>query len=87
MMPTRSCVVCRSRQYKTDLLRIVSLEGHMVLDQTQKINTRGIYLCNNKICLGKLKKLLEKGKITFKIPIEKESLKQVIENVEKELGE
>jgi predicted RNA-binding protein YlxR (DUF448 family) len=44
--PTRSCVICRSRRDKSDLLRIVRTpDGRVEFDETGKANGRGAYVC------------------------------------------
>ena len=35
-MPTRSCVVCKKRDEKKNLIRIVSIEGKAIIDKNQK---------------------------------------------------
>lgn len=46
--PTRTCVVCRERRQKTDLLRIVRTpEGQVVFDRTGRLNGRGAYVCGD----------------------------------------
>ena len=32
-MPTRSCVVCKKRDEKKNLIRIVSIEGKAIIDK------------------------------------------------------
>ena len=38
MKNIRTCIACRTRKEKNELLRIVSKEGMAVLDETKKIN-------------------------------------------------
>ena len=47
-MPTRSCIMCRRKNEKEDLIRIANLDGKVVIDKLQKVNSRGVYFCNNK---------------------------------------
>ena len=45
-VPTRTCVICRERQLKDKLLRIVRTpEGQVVFDRTGRLNGRGAYVC------------------------------------------
>lgn len=45
-VPARTCVVCRERRQKADLLRIVRTpEGRVVFDRTGRLNGRGAYVC------------------------------------------
>ncbi len=47
-VPTRTCVVCRERRQKDELLRIVRTpEGRVVYDRTGKQNGRGAYVCKD----------------------------------------
>ena len=50
-IPLRSCVACRTKTAKRELLRIVALpEGGIAYDARGKLNGRGAYLCAN--CAG-----------------------------------
>lgn len=90
-MPTRSCVVCRKKEEKANLLRVVTKEidekNIAFLDKTQKENKRAIYLCNDKDCIEKAIKMLEKRKFKTKIGINLESLEVLLNKIDKELGE
>ena len=49
MGPTRTCIICRTKNDKGDLIRLVSdKDGNVIYDKNQKINTRAIYFCKNK---------------------------------------
>jgi predicted RNA-binding protein YlxR (DUF448 family) len=49
--PARSCVVCRRRLGKGELLRLrLGDEGRVVLDPTGKGPGRGAYLCRRPAC-------------------------------------
>ncbi len=81
-MPVRSCIVCRKKNEKANLLRIVTdSNNNSVLDCNQKINSRAIYICNDRKCLEHCLKLLEKNKLKTKIKINNDSLKIVIESI------
>lgn len=90
-MPTRSCVVCRKKEEKAKLLRIVTKEANeksiAFLDKTQKENKRAIYFCNDVNCIKKAIKMLEKKKFKSKIGINLESLEVLLNKIDKELGE
>ena len=49
-IPTRSCVVCRQKFDKRDLIRVVYTESGLVIDTTGKMNGRGAYLCHQTAC-------------------------------------
>ncbi len=53
-IPQRTCIGCREKKDKKDLIRIVrNKEGIITLDKTGKANGRGAYICNNIECLEK----------------------------------
>ena len=56
MTNIRTCIACRNKNHKQELLRIVSKNGDAVLDENQKENSRGIYICNDSKCIAKLLK-------------------------------
>ncbi len=50
-VPLRSCVVCRTKRPKRELVRIVrTTDGQVVVDATGKLNGRGAYLCSEPAC-------------------------------------
>jgi hypothetical protein len=50
--PTRTCVGCKSRKAKVELIRITSShDGALLLDAAQKLPGRGAYLCADVACL------------------------------------
>ena len=50
-VPLRSCVVCRNKRPKRQLIRIVRTTGGMVqVDVSGKTNGRGAYLCSEPAC-------------------------------------
>ena len=56
-VPQRMCVVCRTKQEKKALIRVVRTpEGEVVVDYKGKANGRGAYLCKTKICVEGAKK-------------------------------
>ena len=80
-MPTRSCVVCKKRDEKKNLIRIVSIEGKAIIDKNQKINSRAIYFCNNENCINKFIKLSQKKKINIKSNIDIESIEKALNDI------
>lgn len=88
MRPIRSCVVCRKKQEKSNLIRIVADEKlDPIYDKDQNINSRGFYICNDRNCLEKVKKIIERNKFNVKIDINKQSLLELVKKIENELGE
>ena len=50
-IPERSCVACRSKRPKRDLVRIVRTpEGMVKPDPSGRMNGRGAYLCQDAAC-------------------------------------
>ena len=56
--PQRTCVVCRTKRDKKDLLRVVlTPDGNIEYDPTGRAAGRGSYLCKNEECIkAELKK-------------------------------
>jgi uncharacterized protein len=53
-IPQRSCVVCREKQDKRQLSRLVRQpDGQVAVDPTGKQNGRGAYLCHQPDCWDK----------------------------------
>ncbi|MEG0873013.1 MAG: YlxR family protein [Clostridia bacterium] len=88
MIQTRSCIACRKRASKSSLIKIVASEDkNAIYDTKQKINSRSIYFCHDIKCIEKSIKLLLKNKLNVKIDVDKEKLKNVLEQIGYELGE
>lgn len=71
-IPQRTCIGCREKKNKTELIRIVcNKDGEISIDRNEKKQGRGAYICDNKDCLEKAIKNngLEKA---FKRKIEEE---------------
>ncbi|MFN8376142.1 MAG: YlxR family protein [Anaerolineae bacterium] len=49
-VPLRTCVVCREKDAKRTLVRVVNTSDGIVVDATGKLNGRGAYLCDSKTC-------------------------------------
>lgn len=53
-IPQRTCIGCREKKDKKDLIRIVKdKEGNISIDKTGKANGRGAYICDDVTCLEK----------------------------------
>ena len=49
--PVRMCVICRRRFAKAELIRhVLTPEGILLIDETQKSPGRGFYLCPDPDC-------------------------------------
>lgn len=51
--PERTCVGCRKARPKTDLKRLVVVQGRVVTDRTGTLPGRGAYVCPNVGCAEK----------------------------------
>ena len=63
-VPIRTCIVCRKKKDKRDLIRLVlDSEGWVVVDASGCAAGRGAYVCRNKECWASLqnRKLLAKA--------------------------
>lgn len=50
--PVRTCVGCKSRKAKADLIRVTcGQDGALMLDAAQRSPGRGAYLCADMACL------------------------------------
>jgi predicted RNA-binding protein YlxR (DUF448 family) len=49
-VPIRTCVVCRQKAGKRQLVRVVRTEQGVQIDPTGKMNGRGAYLCDQENC-------------------------------------
>ena len=55
-VPMRTCIACKECKPKKELIRIVKSGDEISLDRTGRKNGRGAYICDNPLCLEKLKK-------------------------------
>lgn len=82
-IPMRMCVGCREMKPKKELIRVVHQpDGGVILDRTGKAAGRGAYLCPDKACLEKARKIrvIER---TFETQIDQ----AVFEQLAKEMDE
>lgn len=80
MKNIRTCIACRTRKNKQELLRIISKKNIAFVDETQKENTRGMYICNSKDCINKLLKAKDITKC-IKIDATSDSIKELLKNL------
>ena len=80
MKNTRTCIACRAKRQKDELLRIVAEENKAVVDESGKSNTRGMYICDNQSCINKLLKAKDVTKC-IKINASGESIKELLKNL------
>lgn len=80
MKNIRTCIACRAKKEKHELLRIVAKDMEATLDETYKENARGIYLCKDKACINKLLKAKDISKC-IKINVTQDSMKELLRNL------
>jgi predicted RNA-binding protein YlxR (DUF448 family) len=83
-VPTRTCVVCRQRRQKGDLLRIVRTpEGRVVFDGTGRLNGRGAYVCDDAGHWDDKADRANRGKLihALKIEIDESTMKSLNEAI------
>lgn len=80
MIKIRTCIACRAKKSKNELIRIVASEGIARIDESQNENTRGIYICNDKNCINRLLKAKDLSKC-IKIKTNTENLKELLKNL------
>ena len=50
-VPQRTCIGCRQTKAKREMIRLVRTpDGQLAIDETEKQNGRGAYLCRQKMC-------------------------------------
>lgn len=54
--PERMCIGCRKMSPKKDLVRLAEADGEIIIDEKQKILSRGVYICKNGECLKQARK-------------------------------
>ena len=71
-IPQRSCVVCRTKKDKNELMRIVrNQENEIILDESGKKPGKGAYICDSIECLEKgIKSKALKRALEVEIPEE-----------------
>ncbi|WP_329887275.1 RNase P modulator RnpM [Pseudoramibacter faecis] len=83
-IPMRTCIACKEKQPKKDLIRIVYSETEgLTYDLTGKKNGRGAYICRSLQCVDKLKK--ETLQSALKQPIGSEAFDQLMAALHKEI--
>lgn len=80
MKNTRTCIACRAKRQKEELLRIVAKESVAVIDDEQKENTRGMYICKENACINKLLKAKDITRCV-KIKATGDSIKELLKNL------
>ena len=74
---TRTCISCRAKKDKKELIRIVkNKDGVIKVDLSQRLEGRGAYICEDKICFDKIQKL-NRLKSTIKISVDNKKYEEL----------
>ncbi len=79
--PERTCIVCRNKKDKNDLIRIVrDKDNNFFYDPTGKANGRGAYICKDEACINKFlkKSFLERS---FRQSINNETINKIRDEI------
>ena len=83
----RMCVSCRKLKQKQDLIRLVkSDELGLIIDETYKMQKRGVYVCRDVKCIELLKKSNRLAK-QFGLNISQDFYEKLKDFLEKENAE
>ncbi len=66
-IPERTCVVCRKKLPKKNLIRFCFKDGQIILDEAKKEEGRGAYFCEQ--CFPKIKNEKVKRKLFYALRI------------------
>jgi hypothetical protein len=65
-VPERTCMVCRQKKPKRELVRIVrDAEGHITVDTMGRQSGRGAYLCHNIKCWQQASKESRENRLAY----------------------
>ena len=51
MNPIRSCVGCGVRASRSELLRVIERDGHVIIDENASLSGRGAWLHDTRSCI------------------------------------
>ena len=54
--PMRTCIACREKKLKSDLIRLVPCKDRVVVDREKKLPGRGAYICDDMSCAERMLK-------------------------------
>lgn len=81
-VPQRTCICCRQKFPKSQLIRIVRCDGKFFIDKSKKSDGRGAYFCGSNEC--KIKLLKSRGlDRTFHQKVDDEVYKLLCEEITK----
>ena len=82
MIVNRCCIACKTRKPKSELIRIVSdKNGNSYIDEKQKVNSRGMYICKDNKCVDKILKMILKNKYKCSIKCDISNLEELLHTI------
>ena len=63
--PLRTCLGCGQKGLKGDLVRIVMVDGVLMVDTERRLPGRGAYICPREECVELLRK--KKGRLSYSL--------------------
>ncbi len=80
-IPFRMCAGCRNMMEKSELIRVVLKDDNLFIDDKQKEQCRGIYLCKSSECV-----MLSQKRKVFSNILKKKVPDEFFEELEKRIG-
>lgn len=63
-LPIRMCIGCRKKRKKGEMVRFKQGENRILfIDEKQKLDGRGFYLCPDEMCLRLAQKRMQMGRV------------------------
>ena len=79
MTMERTCVVCRKKDNKKDFIKVVlNKSGNAFIDENQRLNGRGAYICKSAECILKCAKTKAFNR-SFKTAISQDIYEELIQ--------
>ena len=63
----RTCLGCGQKSLKEKLVRIVTVDGALMVDEGGRLPGRGAYLCPEAACINSLRK--KKGRLSYALRV------------------
>lgn len=80
-IPFRMCAGCRNMREKPELIRVIMKDNNLLIDDKQKEQCRGIYLCKSEDCV-----LLAQKRKVFSNILKKKVPDEFFKELEKRIG-
>ena len=76
----RTCCVCKTKQDKHNMTRIVNNNNNYIIDDKKQSNGKATYVCKNKQCIDTLEKKKSLNR-AFKTNVSEEIYKKIVEEL------